>query len=123
MDKEQAIHQFWSSFGIPAYDENTVPDSAVMPYITYSVSTGSLDDFMSLYASLWYRDTSWEDIVKKKEQIARYVGEEGFVCIPVDGGYLYISPGRPFSQRMSDPSDNMVRRMYINLDAEFLTAY
>ena len=37
MNKEQAIHFFWSQFGLPAYDENSVPDDAQMPYITYNV--------------------------------------------------------------------------------------
>ena len=29
MDKEQSLQQFWSSFGLPAYDETSVPDNAV----------------------------------------------------------------------------------------------
>jgi hypothetical protein len=44
MDKEQAIQNFWSQFGIPAYDENSVPDDLRYPFITYSVSTDMLDD-------------------------------------------------------------------------------
>ena len=58
MDKAQAIHDFWSRFSLPVYDENTVDDDAVMPYITYSVATGSLEDIVLLNASLWYRSTS-----------------------------------------------------------------
>ena len=37
MDKAQALHSFWSGFGLTAYDENTVPDGAQLPYITYEV--------------------------------------------------------------------------------------
>lgn len=37
MNKAQAIQAFWESFGVPAYEESTVPDDAVMPYITYSM--------------------------------------------------------------------------------------
>jgi hypothetical protein len=36
---------------------------------------------------------------------------------------LYISKGSPFAQRMKEPSDDMVRRIYININAEFLTAF
>ena len=43
MTAEQTLHSFWSSFGLTAYDENSVPDDAVLPYITYSVSYDSFD--------------------------------------------------------------------------------
>lgn len=123
MDKEQAIHSFWSSFGIPAYDANTVPDDAVMPYITYSVATGALEDVLLLNASIWYRSTSWRDVAEKTKQIAEYVGVGGYKLMRVDGGYLFLTQGSPFSQRMPDQSDDMIRRVYININAEFFTAY
>lgn len=123
MDKAQAIHQFWNSFGLIAYDENTVPEDAVMPYITYYVSTGALDQVQNLYANLYYKSYSWEEITKKSDEIAKAVAEHGFHSIPLDNGYAMITPGFPFAQRMNDPSDDTVRRMYLRVDAEFLTAY
>lgn len=123
MDKEQAIHSFWSSFGLPAYDENTVPDDAVMPYITYSVSTGSLEDQLSLGGSVWYRSTSWAEAARKVNQIAEFIGAGGHRIMRIDDGYLYLTKGVPFSNRMSDPGDDMTRRVYINVNAEFFTAY
>lgn len=121
MDKSQAIHTLWSSFGLDAYDQNTVPDDAQMPYITYDVSTGALDDVLVLSGSLWYRSTSWREISQKTEEIAQAVGK-GFWIAKVDGGYLWVTQGNPFSQRMAD-EDDTIRRIYINLNAEFLTAY
>ena len=67
MDKSQALHEFWSSFGLPAYASETVPDDATLPYITYDVSTDSLDYVINLNASLWYRSMKWEEISKKAE--------------------------------------------------------
>ena len=122
MDKAQALQYFWSGFGLDAYDEQTVPKGAQMPYITYSVSTGAIGDILYPTASIWYRDTSWKDVTKKAEQVAEAIGY-GFVAIPIDGGYLRIVKGSPFSQRMSDPSDAMIRRIVLNIQAEFLTAY
>ena len=122
MNKAQAIHSFWSSFGLPAYDQNTVPDETQMPYITYDVSTSALDGFLTLTGSLWYKSPSWEAISIKAEEIARAVGESGFKLLRIDGGYLMITQGSPFAQRMSDEND-MVRRIYIVLNAEFLTAF
>lgn len=121
MDKAQAIHSFWSSFELTAYDENTVDEDAEMPYITYSVSTDSLDEPVTLYGSLWYKSTSWEEISKKVEEIAEYIDEAS--PIKLDKGYLWVMKGTPFAQRMSDPSSDLIRRIYINVDAEFLTAH
>jgi hypothetical protein len=123
MDKFQAIHSFWSGFDIPAYDGQDVPDDAVMPYITYEASTDSIGNMLLQSASIWYRSNSWETISKKADQIAEAIGY-GFKIIPVDSpkGYLKITKGTPFAQRMSDP-DEQVKRIYINIQAEFLTAY
>jgi hypothetical protein len=123
MDKAQALQTFWESFGIPAYEQTTVPETATMPYITYSVSTDSLDNVVNMSASLWYHSTSWKDISEKTEQIARYIVGMNPPSIKFDGGRLYIAKGTPFAQRMADPNDDMIRRMYLNIQAEFLSAY
>ena len=52
MDKGQAIHNFWSQFGLPAYEENTVPATAGNQYITYSVQTDSLGSVLNLFG-IW----------------------------------------------------------------------
>ena len=121
MWKEQAIHQFWSGFGLPAYDVNTVDEDAVMPYITYDVSTGSIGDFILLTASLWYRSTSWNAITQKAREIEEYITRMSPPAIKIDGGRAYFVKGTPFSQRMSEPGDDFVRRIYLQVNAEFLT--
>ena len=121
-DKWQAIDLFWNSFGLPAYDQNTVPSDAAFPYITYNASSGAMGGLIVLSASIWYYSESWEDISKKADQIAREIGH-GYKIMSVDGGYLWITRGTPFAQRMSDEADDKIRRMYINTQAEFLTAY
>lgn len=123
MDKGQALNYFWSSFGLNAYDENTVPDDAVLPYITYNTATDSLDNVVPLTGSVWYKGMSWTEVEAKAEEIARYIGEFGHKVIKLDGGYLYITKGSPFAQRVVDGSDEQMRRIYINITAEFLTAY
>lgn len=121
MDKAQAIHSFWSGFGIPAYDENTVDEDAVMPYITYSVSTGSIEDFVLLTASLWYESTSWAEITQKVNEIEQAITNMNPPTIKIDGGRVYLVKGTPFAQRMSEPGSDLVRRMYLQVNAEFLT--
>lgn len=120
MDKAQALHTFWSSFGLTAYDENAVPDNAEFPYITYSVLTDSIDYVVGLSGSLWYRSTSWQEISQKAEEISEYITIGGKV-LPLDIGYLWLCRGTPFAQRMIDENDSLVKRIYFNLDGEFLT--
>ena len=119
MDKAQALYNFWASFQLPAYDEQTVPDEAQLPYITYETITDSLGNQLPLTASLWYRSKSWQDITKKAQEIASYIGEGG-VNLGYTGGSLWITRGSSFAQRIADPNDDGVRRIHININAEFL---
>lgn len=122
MNKAQAIQSFWESFGIPAYDETTVPETAKMPYITYNVSTDSLGNVINMSASLWYYSRSWKDISLKADEIAEAIVNMNPPSIKLDKGRLYIAKGTPFAQRMQDENDS-VRRIYLNIQAEYLTAY
>lgn len=123
MDKSQALQVFWSGFDLPAYDELSVPDKAVFPYITYNVKTDAFENVVSMNASLWYRSMSWRDISKKADEIAEHIVNMFPPTIKIDDGRLYISMGSPFAQRMAEPNDTMVRRILLNINAEYLTAY
>ena len=116
IDKGQALYNFWATFGLPVYDEQTVPDEAEPPYITYETITDSLGNSLPLTGSLWYRSNSWEDITKKAQQIANYIGQGG-VNLAYDGGSLWITRGASFAQRIADPNDDGIRRIYININA------
>ena len=122
--KEEALHGFWSSFGIAARDETTVPDNALARfgghYVAYNVPTASIGETVPLYGNLWYKDSSLEDISLKVNEISRYIGLDG-ARIPFDGGVLWIVRGVPFSQRMAD-EDDTIRHIYINLTAEYISA-
>lgn len=126
MNKEQTIYCFWSSFGWKAYDEGTVPDNAMTDnngrYITYSVATDSIGNDLLLTASLWNRSTSWENLDEKTDEIARYIETEMPPSIKLDNGRLKIRKGTPFAQRMTDEDDS-IRRVVINIIAEYLTEY
>lgn len=123
MDKWQAVQSFWESFNLPAIDENSATDRSKlkMPYITYSAPTGRIDDQILFTASLWYRSSSWKDISRKADEIAQAVGD-GIRVKRLNNGYLWLKPGTPFSQRMKD-DDPQIRRVLINISAEYLTAY
>ena len=121
MTKAAAIYQFWSGFGLTAYEENTVPSDATFPYITYQLVTDSFDREIPLTASLWYRSESWTDINAKTEEISQKISRGGKI-ISCDSGAIWLKRGQPFAQNMGDESDNLVKRKYLNITAEFITA-
>ena len=121
MNKAAAIHQFWSGFGLTAYEENTVPSDAVFPYITYQLVTDAFDNDVAMSASLWYRGESWRDVNEKEREISAYIGIGG-VIIKRSDGRIWLKKGAPFAQNMGDESDNLIKRKYLNITAEFLTA-
>lgn len=122
MDKEQVLHSFWSSFGVPAYDENSVPDAKknAFPYITYEVQTDNIDHVVSLHASIWDRSSSWATVTNLQREIEKKISY-GSLILKCKGGYAYITRGTPFSMRLADEDDS-IKRIYINIQVEFLTA-
>ena len=121
MTKAAAIYQFWNSFGLTAYEENSVPDDATFPYITYQLVTDSFDREIPLTASLWYRGESWAGINSKTEEISQKISRGGKI-ISCDGGAIWLKRGQPFAQSMVDESDDLIKRKYLNITAEFVTA-
>ena len=121
MTKAATIYQFWNSFGLTAYEENSVPDEAAFPYITYQLVTDSFDREIPLTASLWYRSESWTAINAKAEEISQKISRGGKI-ISCDGGAIWLKRGQPFSQSMVDKSDDLIKRKYLNITAEFMTA-
>lgn len=118
MNKAQAIQAFWESFGVPAYEESTVPDNAVMPYITYSMVADSIGHPIPMTGSIWDKTYSWTGLSRIADQISDELVQ--VKSIPLDVGFVYITRGTTFAQRMVD-EDDTIRRIYINLMVEYLT--
>ena len=123
MTKAQAIYQFWAGFGLPAYDNQSVPDNATLPYITYETMTGAIGAQMAMTADVWYRSTSWKAVSDKVDEIALKIATMD--AVKIDTGYMYITVPElsPFAQRLADPDDDMIKRISLNVNFEFLTSY
>ena len=121
MTKAAAIYQFWNSFGLTAYEENSVPDEAAFPYITYQLVTDGFGSEIQLTASIWYRSEGWAAINAKTEEISQTISRGGKI-IPCDDGAIWLKRGQPFAQSMGDESDNLIKRKYLNITAEFMAA-
>ena len=124
MTGEQSLIQFFKSFGVPAYEENSVPTGKNVPgypYITFSIVLGGFGEETALDASVWTRSTSWTEANSIFKDISERIGMGGKM-LRCDDGAVWLKKGSPFAQSMGDPSDNMIKRKYINLTAEFITA-
>jgi hypothetical protein len=106
----QALYQFWSSFGIPAYTVGTVPDEAQIPYITYSlVETEPLDP-QTCYAQIWYRTTSNATLLAKVDEVMAVL--KTGVNITCDGGLVALRGATVSLMTDMNPEN---RYAYINM--------
>lgn len=122
MSKASALQTWFSGFGLTAYEESNVKASPTFPYLTYTYATGDFDSGeVPIIVNLWYRTEGNTAINAKSEEIYSRIGRGG-VHVPVEGGAIWLKRGSPFSQALAEPSDANIRRRYINITAEFLTA-
>ena len=117
----QALYNFWSSFGVAAYDETSVPDAddLTFPYLTYETVDDEFGNAVALTTNLFYRSSSWKDITDKTAAIETEISRGGKL-VKYDGGAFWIVKGTPFAQRMKDTRDEMVRVVIINVMIEFI---
>ena len=122
MSKATALYQWFSSFGLTAYEESNVKVGTKPPYLTYTYKTGEFGGGeVALVVNLLYQTDSNVAPDAKAEEIYARIGRGG-VKIPVGDGAIWLKRGSPFCQAIAEPSDANIRRRYINITAEFLTA-
>lgn len=118
MTADKALHQFFNSFGIPAFPETAVPDKQEMPYITYSFATAGFDDLpVGLVANIWYKTESEATPTAKGMEIINTIGRGG-CTVEVDGGYIWLTTGSPALRAVPD-EDNSIKRRALNITAEY----
>lgn len=125
MTKAEAIHAFFSGYGLRAYEENSVPvylDDAqtaenIPPYITYQLAT---DDYrggsVAVTADVWDCSESWEYVNEVAAAISGDIGS--YKRLTCDDGYILVTKGSPFAQNLAD---DIYKRVYMNLNLTFIT--
>lgn len=114
-----ALYTFFSGFGLDAYPEDTVPDYAVLPYITYQVAIPEWEDPVTLYARVWYRSASFAGISAKVGEIDEAIGPGA--VIPFTDGAIWLYRGTPFAQFMPMAGDPNLKCMYLNMSVQAVT--
>lgn len=117
------MHSFWASFGLPAYDENSVPAGSKPPFVTYEAKFDNIRGAeQPISAFIYYRSTSWAEVTAKANEIGRFLARGG-ISLNHEGGSIWIKAGSPLYQRMEEPNDPTIRRVLINVSAEFLSEF
>lgn len=117
VNESQAIYQFLSGFGIPAYASTSVPDQAELPYITYEYYIGDIySGDMMLEVNVWYRTESEAVINSKAREVKAAVPKN----IKYDNGTLWIKRGSPLSFSVPN-EDKSIKCKRVNLLIEYLS--
>ena len=121
MDRSEALYNFWSSFGLPAYEENNVPQDASFPYITYEDTVGDFGNIIPLSASIWDRTQKGKAFVDAKaDEIEQFIKNMD-VCPVIKGGRYRVFLDGPFAHTMGDPDDKLIKRKLLSVKFEFMT--
>ena len=108
MTKAAAIYQFWSSFGLTAYEENNVPSDAPLPYISYQYVSGKFGYEVAMNA--------------KVEEIGAFI-DNMKKTIKIDNGRIRIHCGDPWCNTMADQNDPAVKAKILNIVVEYMTTH
>lgn len=123
MTKAAAIHQFFSSFGLPAYVSTSVPDGVEFPYLTYEFKTGAFGDTPVAITVNAYWYTESESIPNAwVEEFASRLGRGG-ILVRCEGGGVWIMRGSPFAQSVAYEDNTAIKRRYINIVLDWMTEY
>ena len=120
MDKQQALNKFWhEATGLTACEENSIPDSAVLPYCTYQTIIDGLDNAVFPLGHIWDKNLSWERLDTILAAVDAYIGRG--TVIKLDEGRMFVCKGTPFAQRRTDEETSVVKGYEIQLQIEFFT--
>jgi len=109
----QTLKTFFSSFGLPAYTTESVPDEVVLPYITYQLVEPEWNQQANMYAQIWYPQRQLADLLTTADQIVEAIGEGN--NFDIDGGHIVIYPSTPLMQLRADEySQSVLLTLAIN---------
>lgn len=120
MTKTKALYEFFSSFGVDAYPNTSVPDGAVFPYLTYDVSMGDWGDINNIAVNLYYYTESEAQPMAKVEQIAKAIGYGG-VQISCDDGTIWVTKGSPWCIAVPYEGNSGIKQRQLNMTLLFNT--
>lgn len=122
MTAQAAIKNFFSSFGVDAFPNTSVPDKKDRPkkYITYEISLGAFDDGpVAIGVNVWARTTGETIPNNIVRAIEKKIARGGYL-IECDGGGIWLTRGTPWCQAIPD-EDPDIKRRFLNITLDYLT--
>lgn len=124
LDTARTLYSFYSSFGIPAYTTDNVPDDVQLPYLTYSLVDGDWETPRSHYCVIYMRTRSNADLLAKAREIKDRIGlglilkcgEHGYLALHYENSDIVSSA----ASGAESSRDSEVRSIYINLQLDIL---
>lgn len=128
MNKWEVQQAYWESFGLRAFNEQTVPATIpdddgdmvplVPPYITYEPAIGSINETVPISAKVWYYGTSNAEVTNKVTEMEPNVNR----VLEYDGGVLKVRKAERWArQAPEDPTDEQIRAIELNVEMEFIS--
>ena len=110
LNTAMTLKTFFSSFSLPAYTLESVPDTVTLPYITFPLIEPEWNEQANFYCQVWYPKKKLEELLIKADQIVAAIGT--MKKFEQNGGYLVLYPSTPLIQILSDEE---TQSAYINL--------
>ncbi len=112
----KTLHSFYSGFSVPAYAEDSVPDDAKLPYITYTVPQSGVFNGTTHQVRIWHATDKGAPsnvaVNAKADEVIAAIGQG--VKLKAGKGFVCIYPGTPLAQMQ--PADDATRIVYLNLE-------
>ena len=110
LNTASTLKTFYSSFDLPAYTLESVPDEVELPYITFPLTEPEWNRQSDTYCQVWYPKNRLGDLLTKADQIVAAIGE--MKQFDQTGGYVVLYPSTPLIQILTDEYSQSA---YINL--------
>ena len=110
INTSKTLKTFFSSFDLPAYTLESVPEEVKLPYITFPLTEPEWNEQASFYCQVWYPKKQLESLLAKADAIVAAIG----TCKKFEqkGGYVVLYPSTPLIQILTDEK---TQSAYINL--------
>lgn len=119
MNWRQALLNFYGSFGLSVYPEESVLKDVKFPWLTYSMNKGDFDTKTSVVLHLHFYTESEKIPNEKADEICNAIRTSSPIIS--NDGVLVLETGSPEWYSVPDQSDMMHKHRIINIDIQWMT--
>lgn len=109
LDQASLLYEFFSDI-CPSYLQNTVPDSATLPYLTYTLDNVDWQDSNLIQVKIYNKEQGVKNTLTLAQKLSDKIGEG--ITINKNGTYIYMRKGSPFLQFMVEDEEKFVKSVY-----------